>query len=79
LDVLYGKQGGVREDLITDALREEKIDEKNRKIHLQLKQTLKKSREKYKARHDQQRTEKSFKVGGQSLVTTEQGKTIGSR
>jgi hypothetical protein len=43
LDVVYGKQGGVREDLTGDALKEEKIVEKIRKIHLQVQETLKKS------------------------------------
>jgi hypothetical protein len=62
LDVVYGKQGGVREDLIGDALRETKIVEKIRKIYLQVQDMLKKSQEKYKARHDQHRTEKAFKV-----------------
>jgi hypothetical protein len=59
----YGQQGGVREDLTGDALRAEKFIEKIRQIHLQVQETLQKSQEKYKARHDQHRTEKSFKVG----------------
>jgi hypothetical protein len=43
----------VREDLTRDALKEEKIVEKIRQIHLQVQETLKKSWERYKARHDQ--------------------------
>jgi hypothetical protein len=43
LDVVYGKQGGVREDLTGDALKAEKIVEKIRQIHLQVQETLKKS------------------------------------
>jgi hypothetical protein len=53
----------VREDLIGDALKEEKCVEKIREIHLQVHETLNKSQEKYKARHYQHRTEKTFKVG----------------
>jgi hypothetical protein len=37
------KQGGVREDLTGDALKEENIVEKIRQIHLQVQETLKKS------------------------------------
>jgi hypothetical protein len=44
-------------------LKEEKFVENIRQIHLQVQEMLKKSQEKYKARHDQHRTEKSFKVG----------------
>jgi hypothetical protein len=36
LDFVYGKQGGVREDLTGDALKEKKIIEKIRHIHLQV-------------------------------------------
>ena len=53
----------MREDLTRDALRDENFIEKIRNIHLQVQQTLQKSRDKYKSRHDQQKTEKSFKVG----------------
>jgi hypothetical protein len=63
LDGVYGQQGGVREDLTGDALREIFFVENIMQIHLQVQEMLKKSREKYKAIHDQQRTEKSFKVG----------------
>jgi hypothetical protein len=35
VDVVYGQQGGVREDLIGDALKVEKYVEKIRQIHLQ--------------------------------------------
>jgi len=34
--VVYGKQGGVREDLTEDSLKEEKNVEKTRKIHLRV-------------------------------------------
>jgi hypothetical protein len=63
LDIAYGQQRGVREDTIEEALKAEKIVEKIRQIHLQVQETLKKSQERYKARHDQHRIEKSFKVG----------------
>ena len=63
LDVVYGLQGAVREDLIGDALKEEKNVEKVRHINLQVQETLKKSQEKYKARHDQHRTKRTFRVG----------------
>ena len=63
LDVVYGQQGGVRKDLTRDALRAEKIVEKIRKKYFQVQETFKKSQEKYKARHAQHKTEKSFKVG----------------
>jgi hypothetical protein len=53
----------VREDLIRDALKAGKFVEKIRQIHLQVQETLKKSQEKYKARHDQHRTKRTFKVG----------------
>jgi hypothetical protein len=53
----------VREDLTGDALKAKKIVEKIRKIHLQVQETLKKSREKYKARHDHHRTKTTFRVG----------------
>jgi hypothetical protein len=43
LYVVYGKQGGVREELTGDALKEEKNVEKIRKIHFQVQETLKKS------------------------------------
>jgi hypothetical protein len=62
LDVVYGHQGGVMEDLIGDALKVEKFVEKIRPIHLQIQETLKKSQEKYKARHDQHRIERTFRV-----------------
>ena len=58
LDVVYGKQGGVREDLTEDALRVEKIVYKIRQIHLQVQKTLNKSQETYKDGHDQHITEK---------------------
>ena len=63
MDIAYGQQGGVREDLTGDALRVENFIEKIRQIHLQVQETLQKSQEKYKGRHDQHRTEKSFMVG----------------
>jgi hypothetical protein len=56
LDVVYGQQGGVREDITGEALKVEKFVEKIRQIHLQVQEMLKKSQEKYKARHDQHRT-----------------------
>jgi hypothetical protein len=46
LDVVYRQQGGVREDLTGDALKEENIVEKIRKIHLQVQKTLNKSQKK---------------------------------
>jgi hypothetical protein len=45
-----------------EALRVEKFVENIRQIHLQVRQ-MKKSQEKYKAKHDQHKTKKSFKVG----------------
>jgi hypothetical protein len=63
LDVVYGQQSEVKEDLTGDALRAEKFVEMIRQIHLQIQEMLKKSQEKYKAEHDQHITEKSFKVG----------------
>jgi hypothetical protein len=44
-------------------LKEKKIVENIRQIHLQVQETLKKSREKYKAQHGQHRIEKTFKLG----------------
>jgi hypothetical protein len=50
LDVVYGQQGGVREDIIIgEALKVKKFVEKIRQIHLQVQETLKKSQERYKA------------------------------
>jgi len=63
LDITYGQQGGVKKDIIGDALRAENFIEKIKHIHLQVKETLQKSQVKYKARHDRNRTKKSFKVG----------------
>ena len=65
LYITYGQQGGVREDLTGDALRAENFIGKIRKIHLQVHETLQKSQEKYKARHDQHKTKNSSKVGDQ--------------
>jgi hypothetical protein len=45
LDVVYGQQGGVREDITGEALKVEKFVENIRKIHLQVHETLKKSQE----------------------------------
>jgi hypothetical protein len=63
LDVVYGKQGGVKMDLTRDALNVEKIVENIKKTHLQVQKTLHKSQEKYKARHDQHKTKRTFRVG----------------
>jgi len=63
LDIAYGQQGEVREDLIGDALRAEKFIENIMEIHLQVQETLQKTQHKYKARHEQHIIEKSFKVG----------------
>lgn len=49
----YGQQRGVSEDLTRDALRLEKLVEKLTQIHLQVRETLRKSREQYKSKHDQ--------------------------
>jgi hypothetical protein len=46
-----------------DALKAKKIVEKIKQIHLQVQETLKKSQEKYKARHDQHKIERTFRVG----------------
>jgi hypothetical protein len=43
-------------------LKAEKFVENIRQIHLQVHETLKKSLEKYKAIHDQHKTNNSFKV-----------------
>jgi hypothetical protein len=77
LDVVYGRQGGVREDLTRDALRAEKFVEKIRQINLQVQEMLKKSQEKYKARHDQHRTKKSFKVGDKVWLQLNKEKLLG--
>jgi hypothetical protein len=53
----------VREDLTGDALKEEKFIEKIKKIHLQVQEELKNSKEKYNTRHDHHRTERKFRVG----------------
>jgi hypothetical protein len=53
----------VREDLRGDALKVETFVEKIKQIHLQVQETLKKSQEKYKSRHDQHRTKRTFRVG----------------
>jgi hypothetical protein len=63
LDVVYGQQGGVRDELAVDSLKEPIFFEKIRKIHLKAQETLKKSQEKYKARHDQHKIERKFGVG----------------
>jgi hypothetical protein len=60
---VYGQQGGVREDITRDVLKVEKFVEKIKKIHLQVHEILNTSQEKYKARHDQHRTYKTFRVG----------------
>ena len=43
-------------------MRNEKFIEKIRQIHLHVQETLQKLQEKYKARHDHHKTEKSFKL-----------------
>ena len=53
----------MRKDLIGDALKEETNVEKIRNIHLKVREALKKSQEKYKARHDQHKTERTFRLG----------------
>ena len=63
LDVVDVQQGGVREDITGEALKADHFVEKIRQIHLQVQETLKKSQAKYTARHDQHRTNKSWKVG----------------
>ena len=44
-------------------MRAEKIIEEIKQIDLRVQETLQKSQVKYKVRHDQHKTEKSFKVG----------------
>jgi hypothetical protein len=44
-------------------IKRKTIVEKIKKIHLQVQETLKKSKENYKARHDQRKTERTFSVG----------------
>jgi hypothetical protein len=46
LDVVYGQQRGVREDLREDALKVEKLVENIKQIHLQVQEMLNKSQEK---------------------------------
>jgi hypothetical protein len=53
----------VREDIIGDALEEEKFIEKIRQIHLKVQDMLNKSHKWYKARHDQHKTMRTFRVG----------------
>jgi hypothetical protein len=43
LDVVYGHQGGVREDISGEVLKVEKFVEENKQIYLQVHETLKKS------------------------------------
>jgi hypothetical protein len=43
LGVVYGKHGGVREDITGEALKVERFIDIIWKIHLQVKETLKKS------------------------------------
>ena len=43
LDVIYRQQWGVREYITSEALGDEKVIDKVRKIHLQVHHTLKKS------------------------------------
>ena len=64
MDIAYGQQGGVKEDPTGDALRAEKFIETIRQIHQQVYETIQKSQVKYRAKHDQYKIEKSFKVGG---------------
>jgi hypothetical protein len=60
---VYGKSGGMVEDVTSEALRENKFVEKIRQIHFHVQETLKKSQEKYKERHDQNLTKNSLKFG----------------
>ena len=53
----------MREDITGEVLKAEKFVENIRQIHLKVHKTLKKSQERYKTRHDQYITKKSFKVG----------------
>jgi hypothetical protein len=59
LYVVYGNQGGEREDITGEVLKVKKFVENIRHIHLQVQDTLKALQEKYKARHDQHKSEKS--------------------
>jgi hypothetical protein len=43
LDVVYGQQGGAREDITREALKAKKFVEKIRQIHFQVQEMLKKS------------------------------------
>jgi hypothetical protein len=63
LDVVYGNQGVVMEDIIEEVLKSENFVESIRKIHFKEHEILKKSYEKYKAPHDQHKIEKIVKVG----------------
>jgi hypothetical protein len=49
-------------------LKGEKIVKNIRQIHLQVHETLNKSQEKYKVRHDQHIIEKAFKVGDRAWL-----------
>jgi hypothetical protein len=60
---VYRKNGGMVEDVTSEALRENKFVEKIRQIHFHVKETLKKSQEKFKERHDQHLTKNSLKFG----------------
>ena len=53
----------MRDNTIGEAVGDEMLINNIRQIHLQVQETLNKSREKYTARHDQHRVEKTFKVG----------------
>ena len=64
LDVVYGQQEVLREYIIVDALRAQKVIDKVNKIHLQVQETLKRSwLEKYKEINYQHKVDKTFKVG----------------
>jgi hypothetical protein len=62
LDVSYGHQGGVREEIIVEELKLDKFVNNIRHIHLQVHEIFKKSPQKYKSQHDQHRIKKTFKV-----------------
>jgi hypothetical protein len=49
--------------LTRDASKEKTFVDKIRNIYLHVQETLKKSREKYKARYDQHRTKRTFIMG----------------
>ena len=63
LDLIYGQHGREKEDTTREVLKDKRFNDKIRQTHFQLHDKLKKSREKYKAKHDQYKIQNTFMVG----------------